>query len=344
MTSSPTASRLTFRDLFRLNPTPGAHHVALRAGISVAVPLLTVIAMDHVEWTLYAAFGAFAALYGRNRLHRPRALMQLAAGLALVVAVTLGAITAALDGSGWLLLVGGAVVAAAGSHVSNVLDWHPPGPLFVIFGYGAVATAPGRWEDVPVATGISLASALFAVLVGNLGAYLRRQTAEAQAPRSHFSRIDPLRFFLAVTASGSIALAAGIGHPYWAMVAAAAPLTVRGLSHQLLRGAHRMLGTIVGLATAAPLLLLEMSPVLIVLTVVVLQIVIELLVGRNYGLALLFITPMALLMGQLGSSRPATDLLLDRGVETAVGVAVAFAIVMAFRSSRWGGPDPEDPR
>jgi hypothetical protein len=38
-----------------------------------------------------------------------------------------------------------------------------------------------------------------------------------------------------------------------------------------------------------------------VLAVVVLQVVTELLVGRNYALALLFITPMAMLMGQIAA-------------------------------------------
>ena len=82
-----------------------------------------------------------------------------------------------------------------------------------------------------------------------------------------------------------------------------------------------------GLLTAAPLLLLGLDPVPLVLVVVVLQVVTELVVGRNYGIAMLFITPMALLMGQLGSSQDAAGLLLDRGVETLLGVVVALAVI-----------------
>jgi len=43
---------------------------------------------------------------------------------------------------------------------------------------------------------------------------------------------------------------------------------------------------------------------------------------------MLFITPMALLMGQLGSSQGAAGLLLDRGVETLLGVVVALAVIV----------------
>jgi hypothetical protein len=49
---------------------------------------------------------------------------------------------------------------------------------------------------------------------------------------------------------------------------------------------------------------------------------------------MLFITPMALLMGQLAAPRPPASLLLDRGVETAVGGVVAIAIVLVEESLR----------
>jgi uncharacterized membrane protein YccC len=75
----------------------------------------------------------------------------------------------------------------------------------------------------------------------------------------------------------------------------------------------------------------------LVLVVVALQIVTELLVGRNYGLALLFITPMALLMGQLGAAQSTPDLIRDRGVETVIGavVAVALLAVENRRAHQW---------
>jgi uncharacterized membrane protein YccC len=47
-------------------------------------------------------------------------------------------------------------------------------------------------------------------------------------------------------------------------------------------------------------------------------------VARNYTLALVFITPQALVMTALGSSEPVHPLLLDRGVETALGAVVAL--------------------
>lgn len=48
--------------------------------------------------------------------------------------------------------------------------------------------------------------------------------------------------------------------------------------------------------------------------------------GRNYALALVAVTPLALLMVHLVSPVPAATLLADRGIETLVGVLAGLAV------------------
>jgi predicted ferric reductase len=57
----------------------------------------------------------------------------------------------------------------------------------------------------------------------------------------------------------------------------------------------------------------------------------ELVVTRNYGIALLFITPLALVLGQLADPRPTGPLLLDRLVETLLGVAIGTIAAVLTR-------------
>ncbi|MEU2611953.1 FUSC family protein [Micromonospora sp. NPDC007271] len=319
--------RATLRDLLHLRPVRGAHRVALRAGVSVLVPLLAVLALGHPSWSVYAVFGAFTSLYGRNHVHLSRAAMQASAGAALTASIVLGVLVASLQSRAWVAVPVIAVVAALGTVLATAQDWHPPGPLFLVFALGAVASAPHPVSAVPVAAAVAGLSALFALLVGNVGSLVGRQ-------RSRPARLAPgwtwapVRYGLAVVLAGGTATAIGIGHPYWAMVAAVAPLSVQGVTAQLVRAAHRVLGTLLGLLTSALLLAPHLSPYATVLVVAGLQIVTELLVGRNYGLALLFITPMALLMGQLAAPRPAGQLLYDRGVETVIGAAIGGLIVL----------------
>ncbi|MET7969206.1 FUSC family protein [Micromonospora sp. NPDC005305] len=331
--------RATLRGLLHVRPAPGAHRVALRAGISVLVPLLAVLAAGHPGWSVYAVFGAFTSFYGRNHVHLSRVAMQASAGAALTGSVVLGVLVGALPSRAWVAVPVAAVVAALGAVLAAAQDWHPPGPLFLVFAFGAVASAPHTVSDVPVAAALAGLSALFSLLVGNAGSVLRRQRSRP-ARLAHVWTWQPMRYALAVVLAGGVATAVGIGHPYWAMVAAVAPLSATGVTAQLVRAAHRILGTLLGLLTSAVLLAPALPPYATVLVVAVLQIVTELLVGRNYGLALLFITPMALLMGQLAVARPAGQLLYDRGVETVIGGVVGGAIVLCepwLRSRLTGG-------
>ncbi|WP_020141999.1 hypothetical protein [Terracoccus sp. 273MFTsu3.1] len=84
--------RPAWTGLLRWGPHGGAHRVALRAGLSVLVPLLVLVLVGRVEWTPYAAFGAFTSLYGRNHTRPERAGMQVVAGGFLTLAVTLGVV------------------------------------------------------------------------------------------------------------------------------------------------------------------------------------------------------------------------------------------------------------
>jgi uncharacterized membrane protein YccC len=253
--------------------------------------------------------------------------MQLSAGAALTVAVLLGVLVGCLPERSWVAVGTVGVVAAVGSFVARAQDWHPPGPLFVVFAFGAVASLPHTLDDVPVAVLVAGLSAAFAVVVGNTGAVLRRRPPQEPGRlRSPWSW-EPVRCAIAAVVAGSISTGVGIGHPYWATVAADAPLTAPGIGHQLLRAGHRVVGTLLGLGSAAALLSLHLEPVVIVLVIAGLQIATEFVVGRNYGLAMLFITPLALLMGELALARPMGPLLVDRGVETLIGACVAVAVI-----------------
>jgi Fusaric acid resistance protein-like len=333
--------RAAARAFLTVRPTPGAHRVALRAGISTLVPLLVVVALGHPGWTPFAAFGAFAAIYGRNSVHLSRAAMQVSAGAALTVAVAAGVAVGASPARAWLAIVVAAGVAALGAALAEAQDWHPPGAMFLVFAFGAVASAPHRLTDVPVALCVSGASVVFAVLVGNVRGLVghglvahargRRRTPRPTPPAAlrPVHAVGPVGNVVAVLVAGAAATASGIGHPYWAMVAAVAPLGAPGAAHQLTRAGHRVVGTLAGLLTAGALLTLRLAPVPTVLVIAVLQVATEWLIGRNYALALLFITPMALLMGQIAAPAPAGQLLLDRGAETVIGALVGLVVVLA---------------
>ena len=329
----PRTGQLAGLDLLHFRPHAGAHRVALRAGICVFVPLLTVALVGRPEWSMYAAFGAFTSLYGRNHVHLSRAAMQASAGAVLVGAVVLGVAVGTLPNAAWVAVPVAAAVAALASVLARAQDWHPPGSLFVVFAFGGCASVPHTSADLRPALLVSGLSALFALAVGAVGGLARGDRALPSRVRLHRSWL-PLQDAVAAGVAGALATGSGIGHPYWATVAAVAPLSARGLRGQLARGIQRVVGTLLGLGTSAVLLSLHLSGMALLAVIAALQVGAELLVGRNYGVAMLVITPLALLMGQAADEQPVGQLLFDRGVETVIGSAVGLALVLGLHLHR----------
>ncbi|WP_181311433.1 FUSC family protein [Nocardioides campestrisoli] len=327
--------------LVRVGPHAGSHRVALRAAVSVAVPLLLLWAVDRQAWSIYAAFGGFTSLYGRNHVGLSRLQMQLSLAVLLTLSVVGGVAVGLSEHRDWLVVPTGALVAGIGSLVSDAEDWHPPGPLFLVFAFAACASIPSTPADLPVAAAVAAATAAFAVLVGAAGS-MWRASRGAGPPRDAVRRRSfadlavrhVVRCMAGCLLAGALATAAGIGHPYWAMVSAIVPLAARELGAQVLRGVQRIAGTALGLAMAAALFALDLDGLALIVVIVLLQAAAELWVGRNYAIALIAVTPLALLMIQLVAPAPAGELLVDRGVETLIGAAVGILLAWLTRGPR----------
>lgn len=98
---------------------------------------------------------------------------------------------------------------------------------------------------------------------------------------------------------------------------------------QVTRIAHRILGTAVGVVVTGLVLLLKPSIWLTIVIAAVCQVLAELFVGQVYWFALLFITPLALLVGQLSAPAPVSLILTHRVLDTTIGGAVALVLVLA---------------
>lgn len=303
--------------LLRVGPHAGSHRVAVRASVSVAVPLLALWAADHLEWSIYAAFGAFTSLYGRNHVHLSRLQMQLTLAVVMTASVVTGVAVGLSEHRDWIAVAVASVAAGLASLLSDAQDWHPPGPLFVVFALAACASIPSEPGDLVVAALVASGSAAFSVVVGGLGSAWRLTRAPARAVRTRMARTSfaavatrhAARCVLGCAIAGALATASGVGHPYWAMVSAVVPLAHQDLRGQVVRGLHRIVGTAAGLGLAAAIFALDPRGLVLILVVVALQAAAELWVGRNYAVALVAVTPLALLMVHLLAPTPTGVLL-----------------------------------
>ncbi|MGP5364792.1 FUSC family protein [Brachybacterium tyrofermentans] len=339
MPLAPSQIKSTVGRLVSLGPSRVDHIPAFRISLGLAIPMVVLLLTDHVAWAMFVGFGAFTGIYSRYEPTRMRFHRQALAGAMLTLCVTLGAALARFGESlsptaeSWTTILVGAVVAGVAATVVLARGLKPGGAIFPLFAVAAVGAAPPA-APIWVAFLVAGASASLCVVLGLLGHWAgeRHPGADVRPSTETWSRgqlgAEFSRFAIAAAIAGTLGLASGLPFPYWAQIAAIAPLTAPGRTLQLERGLHRILGTTLGVVTTAFLLSFPAEPWQLVVWIVVLQFLAEMYVMRNYAFALLFITPLALLMVQLGHPQPVGPTLQARVLETAIGAVVGIAVVV----------------
>jgi hypothetical protein len=343
-TPAPRADRFSLRTLFTLAPLNGDHFVGLRAGLGVLLPLLFLILIDRLDLAPYVVFGSFVGVYSRAPMHLDRLLVQVkAAGLMWLVILFAwlsgdwlihGADDAA--GQAWLVACT-SVVSALAALAVGLLRVRPAGSHFHVFAFAVVASVqnPPSLSDAMFSTTATMVASL---IIGQLGRVLPRYRTPWQVtvsqPMPAYVRRAVLQeipaYLIAPAVAGSLAalLAGpfGMGHVYWAMVAAVVPLVGQSTMHRVIRGVHRVIGTVAGLVVMALIVALQPQPWLAVVLIGLTQFMAEYFVVRNYFWAMVFITPLALVGSTLGHVL-SWHVLYDRAIETGIGVVIGMVVV-----------------
>ncbi|MFJ6678031.1 FUSC family protein [Microbacterium sp. NPDC091382] len=326
--------------VIRVAPYDRDHTVAIRAAISVGVPLLVLWATGRLDLSIYASFGAFAALYGRTDPIGDRVRMQAAAGAVLVAAMLIGTATSVADlAAPWAIVIVSAVASVV-TLVAYAAQWHPPGALFIVFAAGATASVPADAARLIDVLAIGLAAVIFSILVTLVHGAVSVRGIPPLSRTKNGIPVGAVAGEMAITVAVATLLGGVAGfvlldsHWYWAMVGAVAAVSGPHVKARVIRGIQRLIGTVLGVLVAAAILALGVPPLGVILIAVALQATAELFVGRNYAIAMVFITPLALLMVQLAAPTTVSVLLSDRLLETLIGIVAGTAVAVASALAR----------
>ncbi|MFG2372135.1 FUSC family protein [Streptomyces sp. NPDC048504] len=164
--------------------------------------------------------------------------------------------------------------------------------------------------------------------------------AELAAPaRPLWTRLGPLtplvlRTALGCALAGYVSLALGVGRPYWALVTAAS-LYQANITLTWGRGVQRVVGNLAGvLVFAAVAPLAHAHPAALVLCCLAFNFGAEALIGRNYWLGSVCVTPMALLITEFARAQQPGELIAERVVDTLVGALVGLVAAAVVTNRR----------
>lgn len=311
------------------------------AGLQAALALFAAIVLvRHSLWQQlvgFAALGALAALFGRFApLLKRHGIVWVCAAM-LTAAVFLTSLTSWLGAPVFVVVLMVALIAGAATVAFN--DWKlgGPGAVIIVFAAGAAMTPVDAWSAVVERTLATAAGGVMAWLVTSATDFLRlRELARVQLPQ------DPTRPFSHILLAGGriaigagaaalVAHAAGWNHPAWAAIGATAVMQGSHLHITMHRALQRMAGTLVGALLVW--MILEMQPPFwtIVGVIVFFQFITEVVIGYNYALGQIAITPMALLMTYLAAPvATATEMSIERVFDTMLGAVLGIVFAVLF--------------
>lgn len=321
--------------LFTLAPKRGPRwHLATQAALGIAVPIAVMTLLGEPSLGYIAASGAFTVLFAGTAPAIDRARMLPFVALGLIISAALGVV---LSANAWLVSIGVVVVAIVSAALAFGFRLGPPGPLFFVLVFGLSAHVVASSPIAPLVYIAALAAGcLFSYLVAMAPLLLpRARTITARPLRELLpgptftadSRMLLLRVAIVAVIGVLLGLVIDPTRTYWIVGSAVAVIGVAAARRAAVqRGLHRMLGTVVGAGVYALLALLHPSGLWLALLLGALQFTIELVVVRHYALALVFITPLVLLLtgaatGEIGSM----DVAFERIVDTVVGAALGAA-------------------
>lgn len=326
--------------------------VATRATLAGGIPLVILFVTGHMELASYAAFGALTAIYGRNEPYKLRIRTLLIAGAMLTLAITAGLALAVFSAPIWLVTLVTLLAVTGGILTAQVAQLVPSTSMFPVMAVLITAqthTPAGEW-GIRFAT--TVAAVLFAIVL-TMSGWVMRKVFPYQADRFFFkplARTPSLQWPLlrsreiwgiialncvGLVLAGGVALALGIGHPYWAVLAVIAVVPPPFMRLSLRRGVQRMVGTIAGVGLMAIVFAFHPPAWVLIVVWAVCQFVTEILISQHYGIALLFITPLVLAITELGTPAATDVVLLDRVVATVLGAAVTMLLLWVVARRRY---------
>ena len=328
-----------FRDSASLNRAGWARNSAI-AGAQAALTVLIALPFFYYvsPWPHligFASLGALIALFGRFDGKAQRRGRLFLCGLIQVGGVGLLSLAAWSGLSLEWQLACLALLCGLLFLLGTALRFGPPGPLIFVFAASASVSADGITsqqlvERVAAVAAVAALAWILAVLSDRF-----RDEAEGQAiaPKPD---IKPLLIASARCALGAglaigISHALGGTHPAWAAMGVMAVLQGPYLHVVMNRALQRMGGTVIGAILAWLLLSLSPDVLVVILVLALLQTATEMVIGFNYALGQIFVTPMALLMTWLGAAQMVgPEIAPERVIETCLGAVVGVLLAVVF--------------
>lgn len=326
--------------LLKFNPSDRPWQMPFAASLASGLPLLIGAGFDRLGYGLVSSLGGLVFLHVPNTALHHRMAVAMVSAFAMSACYALGLMSHFLPPLSMLALT---FIAMLVTMLCRFYRMGPPGSMFFVMAASIGAFSPVDLMDVPTMVGLVAMGGLLACLIAFFYSLyaLRLHPAQAVPPPPELSFdfvvFDSVVIGVFVGLSLLLAQVLQLERAYWAPVSCLA--VIQGVSLRAVwnRQTHRIVGTIFGLLVAWGLLALPLEKWTIAVAMMLLSFIIEVLVVRHYGLAVIFITPLTILLADaaaLGQGSPGA-IVHARLIDTVLGALVGLIGGICLHSPRF---------
>jgi hypothetical protein len=318
---------IQLRDLFSWSDIKRPWHLAVLAALCVGIPALIGAAVDQFAVATLSSLGAMVILYLPKTRTAHRMVTLAMCSFGFMVCFSIGSLSSfhpyvAAIALG--LLSFGAIV------ITRYYRLPPPGSFFFILVSCLAIYLPFDLSKFANNVGMvalgGMLSCVFAffysLATGSNDLPITKIETDRQV-NAIILEAALVAFF--ITFSYIVALWLALPNALWVPISCAAIL--QGATYRMIwhRNIHRIVGTALGMGVAWCLFSLQPNYWVLALSMILFQFLVELLIVKNYGAAVIFITPLTVIMAEFTSANMSTDvLLLHRLVDISIGSIIGI--------------------
>ncbi len=326
--------------LASLNRSDRPWEMPVAAALASGLPIFIGAAFGELGLGLSASLGGLVFLYlPATRLsHRMAWLMCCAFGM--TASYALGLLGHLLPALVIPLLV---LITLLETMVLRFYAAPPPGNVFFVMAASIGAYNPIHGREVLLQAGAIALGAVLAVGIAfaySLYIVSRHGVPQPSTPsQPDFDVVvtEPVVIAAFVGLSLAAAHALQLDRPYWVPVSCLSVIQGVSLRAAWTRQFQRILGTSLGLLVFLGIAHVPLGPWGVATVLTLLALVIEILVVRHYGLATVFITPLAILLAEAsqGFVNSPQELMHARLLDTVVGALLGLVGAMCLHNPRF---------
>ena len=248
-----------------------------------------------------ASIGALVILYFTQAPLAKRMVHLCVCAFGFTVAFAMGSI---LSFNPYVSALALGLIAFLAHLITSYFDIPPPRNFFLIM-VGAIAISlPFDLDDIPARVGVVSMGAFFSVLLAFFYSVFIAKKVDPPRVRRLLRKKRYTHIFESLLIGISMFFALFIANifemksAYWIPVSALAIIQGKDLLHTKERNLHRIVGTFIGMGLTWLILILEPLGLALAFIIAGLQFIVELIIVRNYGLAVIFITPLTIFLAE----------------------------------------------